>query len=631
MRNERWLSSISIMPMVSFTIDSNPCEPFVSEFELIIRGRNDDLCKKAEIFYQRISSITAKTELKIAFTRVSKNKVIITFTCHENNVISVFLHYFVVMRVQFELFFSNASELILDQLKLLMKYLESEKMVALLNQYQNLEEKNRNYLAAIKTNYYQAIVSIIGDLTMSKFISGSIGIKRHLEEMTLFLNHLSTTAKNYQIPKRNSLAIVYKGLYQLLTQLARQFGDSHQRLVEIAQSEQYSVNYLISQIQLLTPLINVDLFERPFSQYINKPILSVCNWLLYQLVKLIQQNKVFNQQTIDFILARMNNQYYDEKAWIHWLEMLTRADQLKMMTESIVEKIIMDQIIDRSCQSRLKGSGLEAVANRKEQQYWSMCSEYAVEWVQQQTNLSIGLFAMMSYLAKFRNKIACVSNSLDAQSFGVWRTKRNGDWFDRSENSATSSDIYFDLLKVTKMTVNLTTDHPSDDPFHQFCMKEKVIECELENVLFPLRRIRVRIDRSNQDSWISTHFSLASQEQIIACINVIDHHYFKSLRQSKTIDNPYLEKMGECIYYLCVLYPYDRGSAAIIQWLICGQLEARCGGKFSQILMGDNDQIPFDVYAHLVADPREYGVEFRKTITKMIELGQSLQINKRVY
>ncbi|MBX3709370.1 MAG: hypothetical protein KIT56_08165 [Gammaproteobacteria bacterium] len=514
-----------------------------------------------------------------------------------------------------------------QHLRVINRYLKYPNIADLLKKYKNVNNNMDLFIKKLTVNYHDTMINFIKEVESGDSL---YRIQTYLKEVEEILSKIRQVMeffeKSIKDPEKESQKISFYGLYNITLELHRALQEKHQELIRLLNPREINLESLKNAVQSLLHAHQCDgsRLEDVLSLKAVSPILTC--WLLKNIFTIMQENKLLNNDNVTCLIEKITQVAQVEKFIFFVSEILARLDQTKILDVSLFKKVVTEEFMDRSCQARLKGNGLDSVDTKKEQQYWSVYSEYAIQWVNTAVKEK-SLLEMMIYLSDFRHKVAVSSCHNTAKDFGVYRTEEQGDIYSNAGYSVVSKEVLLSVFQLTRTSIRdlfVPSNMQVRVTQKQSCVgqgERKRIYLTLKDavwgeVKFPDRIIDLYQGESNNVR-IETGFSTLSQEEYEKCIHILDKQYLQPLSQSKGVNDDCLEKLGELAYYLCVLYPYKRGTAAIVQWIICGQIERLLGIKISQVLLGEKQDIPFDIYAHLSSDPKKYAAEFKRIISSL--------------
>lgn len=381
------------------------------------------------------------------------------------------------------------------------------------------------------------------------------------------------------------------------------------------------------------------------------------HWLFKEILVFLKNNKLLSMEVLDVLLITIKKGNYTSD---NATKLIQQLSKLKPLLNVDLSKIVTAGVVaNHSCDRRLRGSGLEEVNKTESQLRWAYCSQYAIEWAEKQFAAGSSLANVMQYLASFRQQIA-INEEVDyKENFGALRDKNNGDRFaeSSSQGGATAPEIFPDLVDVLqanfcslpenkKISLGFFNDIRAQEIdllidkaswHHSFnsvkkCAEfikgrphqELIISEKFHGVSLPQRTIQYFPDF---DAQIKTNFSVLSKTQQDELLDALDQHCVLPLRSNALSQEEKLLLIGELAYYLSVLYPYKRGSAGIALWVLNGLCQEQFGVTVGQINMGEHNNIPFDVYAHLTTDVNHYKAEFARKITEKLLASYSKKLS----
>lgn len=373
-------------------------------------------------------------------------------------------------------------------------------------------------------------------------------------------------------------------------------------------------------------------------------------WLFKEILLTLNKTNLLSQDTVKALVKHITKPGYTEKMALALLQQLTHLKPL--LSADLLNIIINGNTMNHSCDSRLKGSGLENVNRSDAQLRWAYCSEFAINWATKHFAANQPLTVIMSELAGFRQRVAINENIEHKEKFGSMRDEESGDIFADAKGryTATSPDIFPDLVVMLKSNLhgisaasqlNLQFFNSNRDQQIEITSGQAVsvysFNWETKSSAFvpgePEQQIEItehfhglrlpkRIIKYNPnfEPKIETEFSVMTSIEHRAIIDALNQHCVLPLKNIALSKEEKVSLIGELAYYLSVLYPYKRGSAGITLWMLNGLCKEHFGVTVGQISMGKNANVPFDVYAHLSTDVNRYKEEFAQALIPKITL-----------
>lgn len=351
-------------------------------------------------------------------------------------------------------------------------------------------------------------------------------------------------------------------------------------------------------------------------------------WLVKQTIYEIKDAHLLSPTTLNQLIEKIKQPDYHCDNGIQLLNTIKKMKPL--LNPELLSIIIQNNTMNHSCQSRLQGNGLQDVVQTDAQLRWAYASQYAIDWAKKEFSMDHSLTGIIAFLATFRQQVAINERVSYAKEFGLYRTRLSGDIFNNTEYSATSPAILPDLVTLTKNTLlhckKKYQQHRSSSTssfFTSSANKKTIITLEIAGLSLPTRSIEFFADND-----IGTEFSALPEKDYRHILQALDKEYVAPIQFPQLSQEEKIDLVGALTYYLCVLYPYKRGSSAIMQWTINGLLQHTFGITVGQICMGPNLDIPFDVYAHLTGNLDDYKKEFARVIR--LKLAPILSQEKRL-
>lgn len=373
-------------------------------------------------------------------------------------------------------------------------------------------------------------------------------------------------------------------------------------------------------------------------------------WLFKKIVIYLKNNNLLSSENIDVLLISIKKQHYSSKDAINLIKQLSKLEPL--INDELLKIVITGDAVNHSCDSRLKGSGLEGVSKSEAQERWGYCSQYAIGEAAKQFAAGQSLASVMQFLATFRQRIAINEGVENPENFGAVRNKIGGDTFADASGrySATASEIFLDLVSVMQTSFccvpsekkialcffNNNRDQEINIVMGKTSMcrhfnwisnqeewtqgkpdQELVISEKYHGVSLPKRTIKYS---PNFDPTIKTTFSILSEKEQAILFAALQEHCIMPLKDTSLSQEDKLLLIGELAYYLSIAYPYKRGSAGIALLALNGLCQEQFNVTIGQINMGVNNNISFDVYAHLTTDVNLYKAELASKVANKIAL-----------
>lgn len=370
--------------------------------------------------------------------------------------------------------------------------------------------------------------------------------------------------------------------------------------------------------------------------------------LLYAVLQTLSLSSAINENIINRIQVLYQSQTLED--FFQRLQfaamMLPKMQDCGLLTEASLQKIFsgIQMNIDASSHARLQGMGLENLTGSKTQRRWGYFSMLAEDHLLHQLENNESLSDMIKYAASLRHDIAKTeaknSNNDDAKKdalhFGEERVTRAVDFYrsevDKTVKSVIDPKLFPSVITVVSplISADAKTDHPAcgRNDFASFFSTNVNYQYEWEgvsahNIALPKETIVISIDPNKGICGVTCTFAQVTSEQVNKAIQQLDNIYLKKLQQKPlAADVDPLLLLGELTFHLARLYPFTRGTGAIVKWLTRSILKLHYGKELHKELndlrIGPDHNIPYDVYSHFVKTPAEYAVVFKASLQPLL-------------
>jgi len=327
--------------------------------------------------------------------------------------------------------------------------------------------------------------------------------------------------------------------------------------------------------------------------------------------------------------------------------LIPKIHECGLLTQEIFDDMIKGKQFDYSSQGRLKGAGLEAVKSSPQQERWGYFSKIIENQLINMLENKKSLREIILYAASMRQKIAKAEAPHQCAMYGEFRTTRQEDFYRDINTFDTPSvldpAIFPSILKIISL-IPLSTNTETNSPkfnheSSSFFANNKVnYQYEWDNVSnhnieLPKETIIISVEKSKGIRGVSCVFEPISQEKIDRAMTELDAIYIKKLQQKPLAnDVDLLSTLGELTFHLVRLYPFTRGTGAIVKWVTRSILQLHYGkeldAKLNDLRIGPDNNIPYDVYAHLIKTPEAYAKEFKTSLEPLLpKLASTISIS----
>ncbi len=308
--------------------------------------------------------------------------------------------------------------------------------------------------------------------------------------------------------------------------------------------------------------------------------------------------------------------------------------QIGLLDESNLGFIIQDKSVDKSSASRLTGAGLGTLNKTDVQKRWGWsCVAIEAHISLELQKPDVNLKKLFEYASNKRMLIAEMENSGKVGTFGLRRDARGFDWYSNQEGKGVANCEIFpglvelideqkDSIKFIKttsrtMSTNIYSVRISKDQnvIHQECAIGNI--SSISNCALPALTLGISCNDAGKIEFISTTVDLL--KDLDASVNALGEHYLPLLTRKNISQDELLKNLGELVFHLARLYPLARGSGAVIECLARGILKNHYPDiEFGNLKLGHKHDIPYDICAHFVQDPKLYADKFATSIAKKI-------------
>ena len=338
------------------------------------------------------------------------------------------------------------------------------------------------------------------------------------------------------------------------------------------------------------------------------------------------------------ILAEINDLNSDEKTRFFHSETINLLimQELELLDASNIPLIIRGQFVDKSCQARLNGEGLEGLNQEDKQKRWAyFCvapESYIASGLEKP---DVKLRELLFHASNKRKALALKEMQIDrmntslyhwAKYFGALRDEGTGDFYakeqDEGRGSVISSAIFSSLVELInkqKESMIFTTCSSSlfkIDPNEKICRISNI--SSIENCILPDMRLKVTVNDLSEIERITTNFNVSTD--LDSSLDALDKHFLHKFQDKEISPEELFRNLGEFVFHITRLYPFKRGGGAIIECLARGILKYHYPHlELGNIKLGDKFDIPYDVCAQLLQDPKLYSDIFADAIAKEID------------
>jgi len=353
--------------------------------------------------------------------------------------------------------------------------------------------------------------------------------------------------------------------------------------------------------------------------------------LINNIVRTLKTAKLLNDYNISQIykICQSNTKEAVLKRFQFIDSMLPNIQKCELLTQEIVDMAFAGIQVDHSSQARLKGSGLEQLTATAAQQRWGYYCIIVEKQLMNMLKEKNSLSNLLQHAALMRHTIAKVEAGND--EFGMPRNNKTEDFYKADEKSVVDNTLFASIAAVINSNITLTNNTKTNSPSYFFLNppKSSTEDYQYEwdkvshrNVSLPKETLIIRTEQNNIKE-VHCVFDAFTQQDTNFSINQLDRIYLTKLREKPLQANvDLLSELGELTFHLVKLYPYKRGTGAIIKWLTRSILQYHYGSELdvqlNDLRLGNDNNIPFDVYAHLVKTPQEYAKVFKANLEPLL-------------
>lgn len=312
-----------------------------------------------------------------------------------------------------------------------------------------------------------------------------------------------------------------------------------------------------------------------------------------------------------------------------------------LMPETILPLLLFNSAFpDKSCLARTAVIAPEFIGatNRDEDLYKRMWTIYSIGAEHQLIDAireGKSLLEQLNLAASIRQHIAVQRNeSNNPYNFGVTRTgKSQQDTYSHDDKSIISTTLFPIVSRTITQNIDLSAllatapihEQLTDNIFDITIINK--LTCQLDNgeeITLPEEEMHLIVKRRPKKPLkllqVSVQFSELDQANYEKMLRSFDTYFVTKHHQKRLNDEEFVTKLGKLVFYLVRSYPYNRGTAAILQWETRGLISNYTNGavNLGDIRLGDSEEsaenIPYDVYAHLVQSPEVYAEAFKKSV-----------------
>lgn len=381
--------------------------------------------------------------------------------------------------------------------------------------------------------------------------------------------------------------------------------------------------------------------------YQKKTLRDVYHWLILITIKKImetlQLSNLLNDEDAEKIYklcqAQPPEQLLQQLKFINLL--IPKINQCGLLTQALFNRILSGDELHFSSQARLSGFGLESFKAEEVQKRWGYFSIAVENALIEQLEHKKPLSEMIDYARLMRQKIAKIESSFmlskDSELFGSLRQEYATDFYSAIVNDNTISVVDPHLFPSILKTISQISLHDSDKTntpryFHSLAssfFNEKInYQYEWEkvskyNVPLPKETIVISMEKDKGICSVVCTFDKITESQFNEAIKQLDSLYLKKLQQKPLAnDIDLLLELGELTFHLARLYPFTRGTGAIVKWITRSILQLHYGTELNKELndlrIGPDNNIPYDVFSHFVKTPEEYAKAFKASLEPLL-------------
>lgn len=407
----------------------------------------------------------------------------------------------------------------------------------------------------------------------------------------------------------------------------------------------FSTNYFETKtnevINKITALTITPVIQEGLQEYIEHFRLitdEFKRWLILSLslnfLNIMHDINELNQDSIDLFLQQLKP--LDESSLILFLVKLNNRafalNRLSLLTRTNLVEIINDETSSKSCYARLNGGiGLQQANDNEKQVNWGYFCDAVEAKIIHKIEHSASLKQVFHYARNMRRNIAMIDTPAYS-NFGLIRIDETGDFYAKDTISVVSSEVFESLIKVVCKIPNTAFEKlpsmpafsenrffkTSSDNIYITIFKNENYDCNLPEVSLILNRNCA----TNEINRIDVNFSPQTLRNLEDSLNKLDETYFPILKNKSIQDEKFLITLGKLIFHFIRLYPLIRGTGAVGQWIARSFIKMHFNQDISDIKLGQNRDIPYDIYAHLVKSAEEYADAFKDSVEHYFQMNK---------
>lgn len=315
---------------------------------------------------------------------------------------------------------------------------------------------------------------------------------------------------------------------------------------------------------------------------------------------------------------------------------LIKLHEIGLLNASNAEYVIKGITIDKSSQVRLTGLGLDDLNKTGVQKRWGwFCvgMESDISLALQKPDVT--LKELFDYASNKRKMIAKLEHATAANEFGKLRSRKGRDWYNEWKGVANQAIFpsLTELMNQSKNSLQFTNANNCTFENRQFSEDiSNYMQCNISNIslidkcVLPEMKIEIGLNDKNKIISIATEIGLV--KNLNECLNALGEHFLPIFVNKSISQEHLLTHLGIFIFHMARLYPLTRGSGAVTECMARGILKYHYPDiELGSLMLGEKRDVPYDICAHLIQDPKIYSDMFAYSIAKQINIELSKEVS----
>ncbi|CEG58592.1 hypothetical protein [Legionella fallonii] len=395
---------------------------------------------------------------------------------------------------------------------------------------------------------------------------------------------------------------------------------------------------LIQRIQHYFIPSDIDSCER-------KELCKICSNLnrMHDIITNISKYQALNEDSfngLEMIFLLADDEPNEKIIQIH--NQMTSLFQLGLVMPETITPLFLfgSSFPDKSCPARTTATGYAffGAASRDEDSYkrmWTIYSIGAEHLLAATINEGKPLQEQLSLAADIRQRIAIYrKESNNPYNFGGVRIGKSlQDTYSNDSTSIINTSLFPTVARIISQNYDLpaliaeasSKSQSKNNIFTITLINKLAFQLDGgEEIELPDQEMQLTIKQNPKKLLtplqVSVQFSELDQETFERMLRFFDEHFLARCKSKELNDEEFVTELGKLVFHLVRSYPYHRGTASILQWVTRGMISNFTNGivNLGDIRLGDSSEstqnIPYDVYAHLVQSPEVYAEAFTAAV-----------------